>query len=318
MWIDEFVKKLFPIDVRDVKYDEACALLNKNIPSSLYKYKAYNDYALTNLKEDTIWFNKSSALNDPYDCSLTFDISKHAKKRAVDLAIDILVKGYKPEMPEEELKKLYALEYEKVLEFGLSLDHDLSSKPDEIQKFVQFTSALLDRSNSDFLTSLIERSQEGNFLSCFSEINDSILMWSHYTHNHQGFCLEYDFRQTVLERPLSIVPVIYSNQVVDISEYLLYSFQVGDFNGHVFKYAAMNKSTEWSYEKEWRIIVPFALYEGGGFNYSFAPIKAIYLGTKINSKHREEILEIAREKQINVFQMIMKRNEFKLYQEQIL
>ena len=27
---------------------------------------------------------------------------------------------------------------------------------------------------------------------CFSEINDDILMWSHYSDGHRGFCLKFD------------------------------------------------------------------------------------------------------------------------------
>ena len=29
-------------------------------------------------------------------------------------------------------------------------------------------------------------------MSCFSEIHDSILMWSYYANSHMGICIEYD------------------------------------------------------------------------------------------------------------------------------
>ena len=53
---------------------------------------------------------------------------------------------------------------------------------------------------------------EGLYITCFSEIKDDILMWSHYSDSDSGFCVEYDFGnlfdQTKTDR-IDIFPVIY-------------------------------------------------------------------------------------------------------------
>ena len=59
---------------------------------------------------------------------------------------------------------------------------------------------------------------------CFSEIIDSILMWSHYSYNHTGFALGYDLRSLLLpnDKNLGLFPVIYSDKRYNAEEFLLY------------------------------------------------------------------------------------------------
>jgi hypothetical protein len=88
------------------------------------------------------------------------------------------------------------------------------------------------------------------------------------------------------------------------------------FNNLIGTYAAIVKSTEWSYEKEWRIVLPIG--EGKGFNRPFFQPEAVYLGTRMSRENKETIINIAKQKQISVYQMKMKSNEFKLVAEKIL
>ena len=62
----------------------------------------------------------------------------------------------------------------------------------------------------------------GTIVSCFSEVNDSIVIWSHYANNHKGFCLEYDFKSLGFNdiRATSLCPVIYQKEILDVTEYL--------------------------------------------------------------------------------------------------
>ncbi|MEM5669933.1 DUF2971 domain-containing protein [Bacillus cereus] len=90
-------------------------------------------------------------------------------------------------------------------------------------------------------------------ICCFSEINDSILMWSHYANNHKGFCIEYDFTKEGIDRSLTkqLQPVLYRDNLFNIGHYF---HENGEkMNPLVINYNAIVKSTEWSYEKEWRI-----------------------------------------------------------------
>lgn len=77
-----------------------------------------------------------------------------------------------------------------------------------------------------------------NKITCFSECNDSLLMWAHYTDNLRGVCLCFDTEKD---------PVFFSKaQKVNYSKYRT-------DNGNFECY--FTKALDWSYEQEWRIVV---------------------------------------------------------------
>jgi len=71
---------------------------------------------------------------------------------------------------------------------------------------------------------------------CFSEVNDSLLMWSHYTKEHRGICIAFYPGTNVNLRKVrySTERVLASLAHEDIAPCLT------------------TKSTEWEYEHEWR------------------------------------------------------------------
>jgi hypothetical protein len=112
MWIDEYVQLMFPENVNDIDMEKAMTLKYENIPSSLYKYRAFNDYSIDNSRRDEVWFNPSSNFNDPYNCALTINQTeyleenlKSAMLKALPLP-SIIEKFIKEEIREDELKDL--------------------------------------------------------------------------------------------------------------------------------------------------------------------------------------------------------------------
>jgi hypothetical protein len=84
---------------------------------------------------------------------------------------------------------------------------------------------------------------------CLSELADSLLMWAHYAGNHRGFVVQFDethpfFAATEFEgQSLELTKIEYS------SERPVLSFSTIN-SPHLY----YRKSTEWSYEQEWRLI----------------------------------------------------------------
>jgi hypothetical protein len=85
---------------------------------------------------------------------------------------------------------------------------------------------------------------------CLSEIRDSILMWGHYTDNHQGFVVGFDSDDPFFSRRRSdkdefgfLRRVDYSSQRPQV--------MLTDTESPVW---FSTKSEQWSYEKEWRIV----------------------------------------------------------------
>lgn len=96
------------------------------------------------------------------------------------------------------------------------------------------------------------------YVSCFSSEKDSNLMWSHYAKSNTGICVEYNFNKLPQNHllPKTIFPVCYTNSPVDLSDLL------DDEKQKLFDQpldvavlcASLNKSSVWSYEKEWRLV----------------------------------------------------------------
>jgi hypothetical protein len=84
---------------------------------------------------------------------------------------------------------------------------------------------------------------------CFSEIGDDILMWSHYSGAHTGFCLQFERQEANdLGSYDRCVPVIYDGI------YPKYSLPELTDPKNVVRIMTL-KSPRWSYEQEWRMLV---------------------------------------------------------------
>ncbi len=90
---------------------------------------------------------------------------------------------------------------------------------------------------------------------CFSETNNSTLMWSHYADNNRGICIEYNF-EIITENPLyyCLFPVCYTQTPISVYDFFrrdkeLYSIELGVL------ISVLNKASCWKYEKEWRLVL---------------------------------------------------------------
>lgn len=97
---------------------------------------------------------------------------------------------------------------------------------------------------------------QGTYVGCFSQIPDSILMWSHYACGSEGICVEYDFSSLQKDATITkyVFPIYYSQRPFNIS-HISNSDDVE--RSSIFlevACGALTKSDIWSYEKEWRIL----------------------------------------------------------------
>jgi hypothetical protein len=188
-------------------------------------------------------------------------------------------------------------------------------------------------------------------ISCFSdfkgheEFNSQILMWSHYAEDHKGFCVEYDlgflkdatkldlgyyefFDHTdsyLNERLLatikaSLFPVEYTSQRVNIPLTKLQKLKI-DNNGQLVKCNGIEeliyktfivKSSKWSYEKEWRLIIDENISNYYGNKIPFPYAKKIYLGCKASIELFETMMEIGKNLGVEVYLQKMDGQKFAL------
>lgn len=121
---------------------------------------------------------------------------------------------------------------------------------------------------------------------CFSEVNDDILMWSHYTQGHTGFCIEFERKEdNDLGMWDSCAPIVYNsdNQVLIFTPQQLK-------NSESFTKIATSKSPYWGYEKEWRLIAHHDLADK--LIPLPVPISRIIFGCNMGINERKTIARI--------------------------
>ena len=316
-WIDEYIKLLFPVSNIDLKIEEAVKLKYVNTPNSLFKYRTCNEYSFTNLEEDYIWMSNPVNFNDPYDCGISF------KSEPLQVSLLRSKLNYIGDYMGVYLSKEEILFLERsnnfIQDFFSITFSKLDSKltNDELQIFAQSMNNFFLNEHMATVESYKHMILSSNYVSCFSETNESILMWSHYADYHRGFCIEYDFKSLGISdlRFRMLEPVLYRNEMFDISLYFnAETISNNTANNFVALYASMIKSSEWAYEKEWRIVISNGVFDKEGVLAVPKP-KSIYLGVKVPKEDRERLYMIAEKRNIPIYQMKMSENKFLLYSE---
>jgi hypothetical protein len=138
----------------------------------------------------------------------------------------------------------------------------------------------------------------------FSASPDELLLWSHYADHHKGFCVEYSCAEGTSLRSLAR-EVQYKDEVPRIS--------AADFAGHrkneVFDSLWLTKARCWSYEKEWRVMMP----EGDKEYQTPSQITSIIFGARMPAKDRATLMNILHHcKEIDFKEAALAEGEFRL------
>lgn len=180
-----------------------------------------------------------------------------------------------------------------------------------------------------------------------NECLSKIQMWSHYANNHKGFCVEYDIseikkdinlnytindffsnieKEKYLQERLMVItkgcllPVIYTSQRVNIPYTKLKKYKF-DKREEIIKLlydAYITKSTIWSYENEWRLVVDNKIARYYDNKIPFPYIKKIYLGCKMEKPYLDELIYIADELGVEIEMMKMESNKFDMVESSML
>lgn len=137
---------------------------------------------------------------------------------------------------------------------------------------------------------------------CISEEKNSKYMWTEYGNNHNGFCIEYDYKNLAILNNNLLLPVSYTNNRVSIGMIIsaLIKGMIGkkDIDKIVYK-VLTEKDVKWEPEHEWRIICE--LDKENRWKGQFVNVgepNAIYIGNKVSDELRERLEAIARDKNI--------------------
>lgn len=226
------------------------------LPQRIYKYEAFSAQALENLKAHAIYFGSPMGFNDPYDCA-----TRPLVLRPTEAEVDFIRQHYFS-------KKEMSVQAKRAFE---------STSSRELQD-------MLFRAGESAIDSAVAKFMTSRGVSCFSELNNDLLMWAHYSGKYKGFCLEFStefapfasakqvqYRQGIPET--SISPFLVENQLDAAVDFFCI------------------KSQSWSYEKEWRI---FHQNAGTRYHYEASALTGVYFGPEISTEALEIICLILR------------------------
>ena len=246
-------------------------------------------------------------------------VSKGASMEIIGYLRDLLKSG---ESLPEPLAEMFGEEASKTIsEILMQLsDEDLSSY-EEAFKVIK---SRLFHDVETIVENAVKYLKQYTHVACFSETIKSVTMWSHYAESHKGFALEYDMREYMtkcdkceknmdcLNRIFSnLYPVIYSRKRYDATNFVDYyiglSYGLSPILDDVlfFNKAALYKSPQWNYEKEWRLFL--SRKDAANLpciKVEFRPT-AIYYGANISPINKKFLSDIAKEKGIKEYQMYL-------------
>jgi hypothetical protein len=218
----------------------------------LYKYGSITGRSETVFSTPTLWLASPATLNDPFECRpwLTFEGSR-------DEIVESLARGIRAQNPMIPPFEANAHAVSIWLE-GRHRDP---------------------KTWENFRADLTSKFAHGIGLYCLSETCENILMWSHYAAQHQGYCLQFEWKETA--------PFFGYAQQVKYAE----EFPIVD----VYKTSPekqldlifLTKYVGWDYEREWRIIDHDT---GPGLRqYAAELLTGVVFGLRMSDEHKAQI-----------------------------
>ena len=294
-------------------------------PKQLFKYRSFDKYTWEMLEEPYAFLSPVKNLDDPFDCLNEpgiedfYDIkSNRLSNKGVSFLIDYFIKGNEVGgVTKAEIKRI-ALE---------SMD-DRGVDPERFANLASFVAqgssefqsflVVLDTINEN-INGLMENTRINGFaesalfssekvgVCSLSELRDNKVMWSLYGKTYSGYCVEYEIPRTK-EIVSKLCPVIYTKRANNnfTEKFLRYAFSAllrgasdGQFGGDEIG-ASMElfctKDTDWSYQREWRII-------GQPARHTVLPVKAVYLGFKVADSNKKRMIRLAKKKGFELYVM---------------
>lgn len=269
--------------------------MEKRYPEVIYKYRDWNNSYHQNLLTNNELYTPSiSQINDPFDCLINFDYSDLERGDLTLRSAEILFKEFG-----NELEKLG---YDQ-----LSLAN-IKDKED-LLKIISL--------KKKFDKKIIQNRKKHLGVISFSKRWDSILMWSHYSNCHTGFCVGFKTEKLIHSGYFNNGLKVHYNQNYP---------KVNPFDTDLEKivHVFYNKSKDWEYEQEYRMTKLFGYHSDEAefekqklYHFDDNFVSEVVIGLRTTDRSKEEILQICKEKNISLYQIEDVPYKFKLTRSEI-
>lgn len=337
-------KTVIPISWNNEKknngYSEISNYILGNIPDEIYRFRNCNERSIEQFYKSQISFSVGSEMNDDFDARVYYDKQE---------LIDWLKNGYHTIINADiPTIKQVLLELSVFLKQKINVSTDPKQieqiSEESLNKALQMATFQITDNFDYWLESVTSTIQNSNKFACFCADIASDIMWGHYANSSRGFALGYRFKKQL---PISFkfsngdsascdfYPIYYGSERLDATEYMKQMLQVSlyqqllnfsansmnefellrslvpNFDDFMARKIALYKSSEWSYEQEWRMFVTSNNSQINSEKYSVLPYKAssLYLGRKISPLFEKILTDIAKEQDIPVYKMEINDND---------
>jgi len=325
LWIKTFYNKLIEAESSgsDKKIDMCLEYKKQHLPRFIYKYRSCNKYAYNDLFNNFVHLSYPVAFNDPLDCSsvctyeqgmllklLNEENNRKGKKHKEDDTDEFFSSINKHFWPDDYIEYvknelLKGKPYKPILVNRIQ-EMGAFSKWEAQNYYKKFKRDL------DLQVLKLGNGYKNKMLLCsFAATVKNNLMWSHYANSHTGFCMEYNLHKLDMDSQFlhALYPVIYSKKP------LLSNIQACFYTEATkAMLTIMNKSSDWSYEEEFRLFCPPEFEQ----DY-YMPIlpSRIFLGLNIKTKDQEKIMKFAKKYYIEVRKMEINASSFNLSHKRV-
>lgn len=298
----------------------------KKLPLKLYKYRAFNTNSLRLLCRDEVYYANPNSFNDPLDCKPTIHIDTNRVYLLEKLYYRMLIKAcdknqlsyqmlqtaYDKEPTLTEIKKRMAKEIKEQALKEIRNERYMSTEIGDFKTEPTAEEYYIRRLVSA-IQLLLDKEMASRGVLSLSERWDCPLMWSHYSDEHRGICLEYDTSQNLCSQ---IKSVDYqgprSINLTDLIEWKLHkSVEAEDsiLNTYFF-----TKARDWEYEEEWRDI-----YLSNGSKPSPFRISGVYFGLRCDIAVKTSIVNLLYKfiQRISFYELYELKNEFRLERRKV-
>jgi Protein of unknown function (DUF2971) len=307
-WKQQLIRYQFHYSKARVRDQLGFLIKHPHIPPSLYKYRNFSDQHKHALSQGVLWRCSPERFNDPYDSVIFFDTERFPLE---DHSVQELIKEMKQATasamtwpPKPILNPIRQGELRRKITEEL-----LKNSPANIRAAVlRATDCHFQELNEELTRSMSKLIRGGFSVLSLSENSASVLMWSHYSENHSGFCIEYNLSRDPLAR--LCYPVFYRKKLTDATRYLG-KRDFRDFNNLFAMYTCLIKSDEWAYEREWRLVLPTGASDANSPMAMPTP-SAIILGALVRPADEAWVRAFCTAHSVPLRRVVQRHNVFRL------
>ena len=254
----------------------------------MYLYKYLHPDRISILRDGMIRFSSPRVLNDP------FELKPHVSALATQDYLDAEIDRVLPKVLAEEYSKL-PLHFRK----RVSLKQFQAFAKSEFPTMKSKTKGLANMAGPTLQGLMAQKFEEMIGLLCLTESSENLLMWAHYADSHQGFVMGFDTDVAFFNRQKGPEDEFRHLRKVNYSELRprLVLSEADSFSPF------LTKSLDWSYEMEWRMMLPLSeankiIGEGPTavhlFEYPLEAIRSVIFGCRMTAITKHSILELIR------------------------